>query len=188
MSKSRPLPQLIMRFPDLEALQQEIEGNLSSGRAFVSGPAEVSEREACALVLIHPDSEASLELAAQAVYVNPDEPGAGVGLELARFDDETLERLEDFARAEKPKSEDKPGDLYSRVRHFTAPEQLRSAREGDYAERVALERVYGKSVWEVLVRPPSARIWVGNTSYWWATTTSLSYDTLRSERSTGSSE
>ncbi len=154
MSSDRLLPQIVMRFQDLDALEREIETNLGSGRAFVSGAAEVSEREPCELVLVHPASEESLELAAWAVYVKAEEPGAGVGLELAQFDEETVERLHSFARAEKPRSEDKPGDLYNRVRRFTTAEQLRSAREGDYAERVALERIYGKAVWEVLLHNP----------------------------------
>ena len=148
------LPRITMRFDDLDALEREVEGDLGSGRAFVSGPAEVSERQRCELVLIHPDSAESLELVAEAVYVKAEEPGAGVGLELADFDDETLERLRSFAQAENAKSEDKPGDLYSRVRHFAAAEQLRSAREGDYPERVALECIYGKAVWEVLLHNP----------------------------------
>ena len=159
MSRDPALPRITMRFEDLDALERELECNLGAGRAFVSGPAEVSERQRCELVLIHPDSQESLDLVAEAVYVKAEEPGAGVGLELADFGEETVARLRSFAHtekamSEKAKSENKPGELYSRVRHFTAVEQLRSAREGEYPERVALERIYGKAVWEVLLHNP----------------------------------
>ncbi len=146
-----------MHFVDRDDLAAEIEGNLISGRAFVTGDQEVTERQSCLLVLIHPETEESLELCAQAVYVKTDEPGAGVGLELASFDPESLDRLRSFARSKSKKeagATTEAGDLYTRVRHYTAAEQLRAAREGDLRERVALEQIYGKAVWEVLLRNP----------------------------------
>lgn len=39
-----------------------------------------------------------------------------------------------------------------RVRHLPAHLQVKLAREGDQRERVALERLYGKAVWEALLR------------------------------------
>lgn len=148
-----------LRFEGVEALEREIEANLGSGRAFVCDPVEVVERQRCLLVLIHPDTEAGLELEAEVVYVKADEPGAGVGLELVAFDEASLARLREFAESQQPKSgkpeaQSKTADLYDRVRHFTTADQLRSAREGDFAERVALERIYGKAVWEVLLHNP----------------------------------
>ena len=135
-------------------MEQEIESNLAAGRAFVSGRPEVSEHQTCELVLIHPDSGESLKLAAEAVYVKAEEPGVGVGLALTDFGEETVERLRGFAQAKKSKGQETPGDLYSRVRHYTTAEQLRVAREGDYRERVALESVYGRVVWDVLLHNP----------------------------------
>ena len=154
MSSDPALPRIVMRFEDQDALERELESDLGSGRAFVTGLSTVSERQRCELVLIHPAGGESLELVAEAVYVKAEEPGAGVGLELVDFDQETALRLRRFAQGEKAESKDKSGDLYSRVRLFSAAEQLRSAREGDFPERVALERIYGKAVWEVLLRNP----------------------------------
>lgn len=158
MNSGSALPQIIMRFEDQDALERDLETDLGAGRAFVAGPSAVSERQRCALVLIHPASGESLELEAEAVYVKADGPGAGVGLELVDFDQDTALHLGRFAQAEKaapePAPEDKRADLYRRVRLFSAAEQLRSAREGDLPERVALEQIYGKAVWEVLLRNP----------------------------------
>ncbi len=154
MNSGSAPPQVVMRFDDQDALERELESDLGAGRAFVAGPSAVSERQRCVLVLVHPASGESLELDAEAVYVKADGPGAGVGLELVAFDQETISSLGQFAQAEKAETGDKRADLYRRVRLFSAAEQLRSAREGDLPERVALEQIYGKAVWEVLLRNP----------------------------------
>jgi hypothetical protein len=38
-----------------------------------------------------------------------------------------------------------------RLRHLTLPQQLKLARTGELADRVAIERLYGKQVWETLL-------------------------------------
>jgi hypothetical protein len=47
-----------------------------------------------------------------------------------------------------------PSSVQERLRGLSVVEQLRAAREGDHAERVVLERLYGKIVWETLLRNP----------------------------------
>ena len=42
--------------------------------------------------------------------------------------------------------------LHARLRGLTVVEQLRVARDGELHERIALERIYGKAVWEALLR------------------------------------
>ena len=155
MSHERSLPRITMRFEDLDSLEREIESDLGHGRAFVPGATDVCERQRCELVLVHPGSDASVCFEAEAVWVKHEEPGAGVGLELASFDDEASKRLRAFAEEEKAERKTGPPDnVYARVRSYSTAEQLRAAREGDYPERVALERVYGKAVWDVLLHNP----------------------------------
>lgn len=148
-------PRITMRFEDVDALEEELASNLSSGRAFVPGAADVSERQRCELALVHPGGGAELCLEAEAVWVKPDGPGAGVGLQLANFDDTAERRLRAFVAAGRKKLEkSQPENVYTRVKGYSTAEQLRAARESDYGERVALERVYGKAVWDVLLRNP----------------------------------
>jgi hypothetical protein len=151
VSEDVPLPRVEARFEDLEAFQDEVRANLGQGRAFVAGSWDVAERQRCDLVLHHPETGDTLVLEAETVYVKPDDPGAGVGLELVGFDADAAARVEAFASAKQGRP---PGDLYARVRRFTAPEQLRCAREGEYAERMVLQQIYGKAVWELLLRNP----------------------------------
>jgi hypothetical protein len=47
-----------------------------------------------------------------------------------------------------------PASVQERLRGLPVVEQLRVAREGDQTERVVLERLYGKIVWETLLRNP----------------------------------
>ena len=151
MNADPSLPRVEVRFEDFEALQAEVRANLGQGRVFVAGPTEVVERQRCELVLHHPETGDTLALEAEGVYVKAEEPGAGVGFELVELNSKTTRQLDEFLEV---KQESKPGDLYARVRHFTAPEQLRSAREGDFSERTVLEQIYGKTVWELLLRNP----------------------------------
>ena len=152
MSREQSLPRITMRFEGVDALESEIESHLGFGRVFVPGAVDGCERQRCELVLIHPGSGASLRFEAEAVWVKHEEPGTGVGLELASFDVEASKRLRAFAAEEKAEKEtNPPDDIYARVRSYSTAAQLRAAREGDYSERVALERVYGKAVWDVLL-------------------------------------
>lgn len=47
-----------------------------------------------------------------------------------------------------------PAHVHERLRGLPVVEQLRVAREGNLSERVVLERLYGKTVWEALLRNP----------------------------------
>ena len=47
-----------------------------------------------------------------------------------------------------------PGDVNARVRNLPVSEQMQLARRGDQMERAALERAYGKTVWEALLKNP----------------------------------
>jgi hypothetical protein len=47
-----------------------------------------------------------------------------------------------------------PRPPHERLRNLNAAEQHRIARDGDVNERVLLERIYGKAVWEPLLRNP----------------------------------
>ena len=62
-----------------------------------------------------------------------------------------VSRLEAFVN-EKKKSG--PQSVHQRVRGLSAAEQMRCAREGEISERTALERGYGKAVWEALLENP----------------------------------
>ena len=47
-----------------------------------------------------------------------------------------------------------PRNVYERLRGLTLVQQFKVARAGELHERVALERIYGKTVWEQLLRNP----------------------------------
>lgn len=144
-------PQLVLRHPDRETLEEDLEENLRYGRAFVAGATGLAEREACELVLVHPETGDTLSLPGEAVWTAADGPGQGTGLALHGVDREMVTRLEAFVRAQKPAA---PRNVHERVRGMTTAEQMRCAREGELAERVALERIYGKAVWEALLENP----------------------------------
>lgn len=149
------LPQLRLCHQDLEALREDFDQNLRLGRAFVAGAMELSERDACELVLVHPETGDTLSLPAEVVWRKAEEPGAGTGVELRELDEQASARLESFVQEEKKAA---PQNVHERVRGFSAAEQMRCAREGELAERVALERVYGKAVWEALLENPRVTV------------------------------
>ena len=90
-----------------------------------------------------------------------DEGGGGDG------DDEDLDESDEASGATGPA--DRPSKLaelrrkraearlepvHVRVRNLSMAEQLKLAHQGEQQERILLERLYGKSVWEALLRNP----------------------------------
>lgn len=47
-----------------------------------------------------------------------------------------------------------PANVHERLRHLSLAEQVRLAHKGEVQERIVLERLYGKTVWEALLRNP----------------------------------
>ena len=55
---------------------------------------------------------------------------------------------------EEAETDDIPKNVHERLRGLTLVQQLKTAREGDLSERILLERIYGKNVWEAILRNP----------------------------------
>jgi len=47
-----------------------------------------------------------------------------------------------------------PRNVFERLRNLSIPDQMKMARAGEISERTALERMYGRTVWEALLRNP----------------------------------
>lgn len=160
MSVSTPVRSLEARFADTGELRRAFESELSRGGFFLRGVQGCAEREVCTLVLLHPEGPERLELEAEAVWLAPD----GVGLQLVGFSEALRERLEAFVEGDgEPADETGEGEAggaraepnpYLRLRGLPLAHQLRRARTGELQERIALERLYGKAVWETLLANP----------------------------------
>jgi len=143
---------------DAAALRAFFEEHLSKGRAFVAGATGVTEREACELLIEHRGR--THRLVGEVVHARTEEPGRGVGLALARLDTNAAAALRKFVdEARDEGDEEAPGSeepgaasLHERIRSLSAAEQLRLAAGGTLGERTALERMYGPTVWEPLLR------------------------------------
>lgn len=163
-------PQVVL---DL-AGKHELARDLAAGGVFVPGAA-VSLNDECELVLRAADE---VRVAAIVVFVN----GAGAGLQLIGCDAEMKQRIaalaslspapaaepvaEESAADESPTEEpppvpdddpepaDIPKNMHERLRGLTLVQQLKVARDGEMAERILLERMYGKAVWDALLRNP----------------------------------
>jgi hypothetical protein len=162
----------------IERLQELFESELRFRRAFVAGKFAVGERERCSLLVVHPlGGRFSVE--AEAVYINREDPGAGVGLDLVGLNAERLTLLETFVRLppqlpekdeavesapepSRPKEDAVPDraarNAYERIRGLPLREREKVARTGQLADRIALERSFGSSVWEGLLQNPMLTI------------------------------
>ena len=172
---------LRVEFDSVDALQESYDSSLRKGRVFVPGEHGVAERELCEVVLVHPQSGATLSLSADAVWVKLEQPGPGVGLQFENFDDEQKSRLEAFvgrgesardahsapAAPEAPVADiaapagpggaataSRARNVHERIRGLSLRARETVARQGTLPERVALERCYGASVWESLLQNP----------------------------------
>jgi hypothetical protein len=91
------------------------------------------------------------------VFVNE----SGAGLELA-CSAEQKQQLVDLAKLEpEPEPDATPGvakkfarNVHERLRGLTLVQQIKLAGHGETSERIVLERMYGKTVWDPLLRNP----------------------------------
>lgn len=154
---------------DAAALRTLFEQQLSQGRAFVPGAQGVEAAlAACELVIEH--GGRSHRLAAEVVFVKAEDPGRGVGVQLAPLDAAGKEALRLFVEScgeeeaietgpaeeseEEAASEKLAQSLQERLRGLSTVEQQRLAANGTLTERIALERMFGPNVWETLLRNP----------------------------------
>jgi hypothetical protein len=153
------LPELRLEFDDAAHLREQWQSNLRKGRAFVVGATGIAERDLCQLVIVHPVTGETRCVAADAVWVKREEPGAGVGLEFQGFDAAAAASLEQFVAATESAAGAARGgsarSLWDRIRHLTVHERDVMARQGTLPERVALERQFGGAVWETLLANPN---------------------------------
>lgn len=148
--------------------KHELARDLAAGGVFVPG-CTVALNVECELVV----RGAADELRAPALVVFASD--AGAGLQLIGCDAELKQRIAALAApAEEsrpagdaaPTGEAAPVDdtevetdrralnLHERLRNLPLAQQLKLAHTGEVSERIVLERMYGKTVWEALLRNP----------------------------------
>lgn len=140
--------------------------NLGRGSVVGAGAAAVARGALCDVELVFP-SGGRMTVPARAVM----ETGAGTVFAFDAYDRAALDghlAAPVPARPEAPPppaapgapgaadddapEEAAPAHVHERLRGLSVVEQLKVAREGNLGERVVLERLYGKTVWEALLR------------------------------------
>lgn len=160
----------------MEALKNEFHTNLKNGGTFIAQQTTLQENEECDIEIIHPISKASICLAAQTVWISPKNEGAGVAI--INFGPPIRSQILDFIESSFPSNtstnaagkttEDSPPtseiqtpvlpnenpnpSIHEKLRNLSVTDQYKIARSGNSHERTALERIYGKSVWEPLLQ------------------------------------
>ena len=184
------MPTLTLSLADAAALRALFEEHLSKRRAFVPDASGVEAFMACVLAIEHGGRTHVVD--AEVVYVKDDEPGRGVGLQLAALEGDAMDALRAFVdaacdapsagesesaggnegeaeEAEQAEEEEEDGGestsksqppprMHERIRSLSSAEQHRMAMNGSLSERIALERMYGPSVWETLLKNPRITI------------------------------
>lgn len=158
--------QVVVSFADREAIERDLRDNLERGGAFVAGEHGLGQDDECEVVLVHPAGPRLCLPARVVLLVGGAAPG--IGLAFLGFDAGLRAALIEFVmQVEDPSgeageveeddddaAERVPLNAHERLRGLTVAEQLKVAREGEINERMVLERLYGKTVWEALLRNP----------------------------------
>jgi hypothetical protein len=144
---------LVIELSSEEDVEHEWTTHFSQGAAFVRDTT-AETNQACTVVVICPRGR-ELELAGRTVWCGE----GGVGVALDGWDRAAKDKLETWLRESEteemvPRDDAPAKNVYERVRNLPLVEQVKLARDGELAERIALERVYGKTVWEALLRNP----------------------------------
>jgi hypothetical protein len=141
---------------------EQLARDLAAGGVFVPG-CTIAMNEDCELVVRSGGDE--VVLAARVVWVDGTR---GVGLQLLACDAGMRARLEAMAAASPPevgadpehehehddRAEPHFASVHERLRGLSVAQQMKVAQSSDVTDRIALERMYGKTVWEQLLRNP----------------------------------
>jgi hypothetical protein len=141
-------PAILVTFDDAEQLTQEHDERLSHGRAVVPGDHGVEVGERCEAVLVHPESGEALTLSAEVGAV--DDMGVELVFATTPLVKNQLRQFLGDSHRMRP--------LHERVRALSAGDRWRLASTGEHSERVALERAFGKAVWEALLQNPKITV------------------------------
>jgi hypothetical protein len=175
-----PESTLTLCFADRAALAREHATNLTHGRAFVAGATGPAMFSHCTLVLRHPDDARELHIPCEVVMVR--DSGEFIGVALQFRDRAAWQRaLSDFMSPpddaagdlwKEPPEDDVEAvgddqeapstrprinlsqERRERMRNLPPQARLQLAQSGVLEERVMLERIYGSTVWELLLRNP----------------------------------
>jgi len=145
---------IVIQFASVEALEREFENNLRHGGTFASGVSGFVQTDDCTVAIVHPTSKARLTLPAQIALVVPDQ---GVGIALAEFNPTVRETLADFVKNGNAPGDEKQSpsmteNVYARLRGLSPVEARKVAAGHKMDERVVAERIYGKAVWDTLLK------------------------------------
>jgi hypothetical protein len=154
-------PEIRATFEDLESLVRELDTNLRHGGTFVRGAAGLNERDEVELVVVHPIGNAEIRFVASVVWVVREGDDAGVGVAVRDFGVTQREQINKFIHgaptpSEAPKASS--ANPYEKLRGLSGPEQQKIAQGGNVNERIQIERIYGKMVWEAILRNPRVTV------------------------------
>lgn len=149
---------LYVRFDDVSGLEAEFERNLRHGGTFIPKVVDFSELTPCDIVLVHPARNTELKLRATVVWVSQDPENLGVGIGIDHFTNETRETIRAFIDTPAQTITERAPSLQERLRGLSSAEQVKVARGNDVPARVMLERMYGKTVWEPILRNPRVTV------------------------------
>ena len=130
--------------------KHELARDLVAGGVFVPG-CTVELNVECELIVKNGDDE--VRTSALVVFANP----AGAGLQLIGCDADLKQKISALAAPpteEEPEQSDVPKNVHERLRGLSLAQQIKLAHNGEVSERIVLERMYGKNVWEALLRNP----------------------------------
>jgi hypothetical protein len=139
---------ILITFDDTQQLVREHDERLSKGRTLVPGEHAVEVGERCEAVLVHPDSGEALAIDAEVAAIDD----AGVELRFAATP-LVKNQLRKFLG-----TGEHVAPPHERVRRLSAAQRLRLALNGEHSERVALDRAFGKEVWDALLQNPKISV------------------------------
>jgi hypothetical protein len=136
--------------------KHELARDLVAGGVFVPD-CTVGLNVECEVVIRAGDDEVRAN--AIVVFAN----ATGAGLQLVNCDAELKQRIAALTSPPEPpppppdeeeEHEGLPKNVHERLRGLTLAQQIKLAHNGEVSERIVLERMYGKNVWEALLRNP----------------------------------
>ncbi len=140
-----------------EDLKKILDECISSQRLFVQGQVAGELRQRCSVRIKHPARNMTYDLSGEVVWLEPEGPAAGTGIELDPIGDDLMRQLQLTGVASEGDQDVGPANAtgrtaQERIRGLSVSEAQKMALKANVAERVALERRFGISVWDQLLK------------------------------------
>jgi len=146
--------EIVLEFGSTEELKAEFDQNLTNGGTLVQRKGDFFQNDECSIIIVHPADGARKTIKARIVMVADQDGEKSVAVAFDDFNSIRRQAIEQFIKEHAGTDDFDEEEENENEEAMFAANRLKTARDGEIADRIRLERKFGKAVWEELLKNP----------------------------------